>query len=150
MSCSSALDLGSNVLKIVEDRKSTLLTIVGHQPSPLSLHFVLISLRITSNHENVRFQPDSSSSRSLSFPARFFLSTTVPTVRITCPCKFACVNGDLDALRRVKRSPNWEEKRPEIALRRLTTTVPERAARLRGVLVEAVKRSPPSMRTVPR
>ncbi|EYC11563.1 hypothetical protein Y032_0050g1978 [Ancylostoma ceylanicum] len=138
MSCSSALDLGSNVLKIVEDRKSTLLTIVGHQPSPLSLHFVLISLRITSNHENVRFQPDSSSSRSLSFPARFFLSTTVPTVRITCPCKFACVNGDLDALRR------------EIALRRLTTTVPERAARLRGVLVEAVKRSPPSMRTVPR
>ncbi|EYB99132.1 hypothetical protein Y032_0125g1301 [Ancylostoma ceylanicum] len=30
---------------------------------------------------------------------------------------------------KVKKSPNWEEKRPEIALRRLTTTISARAAR---------------------
>ncbi|EYB91418.1 hypothetical protein Y032_0206g1984 [Ancylostoma ceylanicum] len=49
---------------------------------------------------------------------------------------------------KVERSPNWKEKRLEVALRRLTTTFPARAARLRSVLVEAVDGSPTSTRTV--
>ncbi|EYC45582.1 hypothetical protein Y032_0422g1181 [Ancylostoma ceylanicum] len=51
---------------------------------------------------------------------------------------------------KMQRSPNWKGKRLAIALRRLTTTILARAARLRGVLVETVDGSPPSMRTVYR
>ncbi|EYB88182.1 hypothetical protein Y032_0251g179 [Ancylostoma ceylanicum] len=49
---------------------------------------------------------------------------------------------------KVKRSPNWEEKCLEIALRRLATAIPARAARLRGVLVKAMDGSSPSTRSV--
>ncbi|EYC02905.1 hypothetical protein Y032_0097g3013 [Ancylostoma ceylanicum] len=51
-------------------------------------------------------------------------------------------------MKKVKRSSNWEEKRLEIALRRLTSTILAHAARLRGVPVEAVDGSQPSTRTV--
>ncbi|EYC45434.1 hypothetical protein Y032_0428g1293 [Ancylostoma ceylanicum] len=50
-------------------------------------------------------------------------------------------------MKKVKSSSNWEDKRSEIPLRRLTTTIPTRATRLRGVLVEAMDGSPLSTRT---